>query len=188
MPCRQPINATRSHAPTTLAKVSRRVRKGIRLREVPRPSVWLGERNVLHRSVPWLRSPQAQRVTVSSASSANGKPQIHPHRLGVGVAPVPPSRRGLPSSGRPAARASRFTRSRASCTRSEKVVSATSWRGVKSSPNAFNAVVSTPERLLAQLPRACRFRLPRRLRLSRDGFHLRRRRQDTPVRARPQRR
>ncbi len=103
--------------------------------------------------------------------------QIHPHRLGVGVAPVPPSRSGFLSSGRPAARASRCIRSRASCTRSEKVVSATSWRAVKRSLNSSCRSCRRENRVRVWKNS---LRLPLWLRLDAHRLVLRRRREIDP--------
>ncbi len=111
------------------------VAKWICLRDSPRPSgVLAGQR--LRRARLRVSLPSAERDVVVSRHLLDSECQD---------TPPPPRRRrwrrcrrrarGLPSSGRPAASASRFTRSRASCTRSEKVVSATSWRGVKRSPH-----------------------------------------------------
>ena len=72
-------------------------------------------------------------------------PNTHPTASAYAVAPVPPSRRGTPSSGNPAATASRRMRSRASLTRSEKVVSATNWRSVKRSAKVVMPYCCTSE-------------------------------------------
>ena len=85
-----------------------------------------------HRVV--LGAPRSKRRSVvSKATNRHG--QIHCNRIGVGCGTGAAGIERSTVVGRPAAKASRVTRSRASCTRSEKVVKATSWRGVKRSPN-----------------------------------------------------
>ncbi|MCY1526296.1 hypothetical protein D9M68_613050 [compost metagenome] len=89
-----------------------------------RPKVFLAcSRRLAHAHNDELRS--------ATLSIANAK--YTPNASAYAVAPAPSFSRGS-SSGRPAANASALILAMASSTRSEKVVSATSWRGVKRSP------------------------------------------------------
>ena len=160
--------------------------EGIRLREIP------NHRNACRpKSVAtiFLESGPMHRC-MSQIVAAFDRPQTPntppPHRH----TPSRQCRRrreACPSSGRPAARASRFTRSRASCTRSEKVVSATSWRGVKRSP-----YVRQPVELASEISAGSSD-------IATSGFHVRLRAAgqwlpspasaaDRPARAHPRRR
>ena len=111
------------------AKLACESPKRIRLRKVP------GHRNGLTtESACGLRfialSTKSQIDDCRSQQLAQRKSQVGRHRVGIGVARCRRvKRRGV--VGKPAARASASTFSRASATRSENVVSATSWRGVK---------------------------------------------------------
>ena len=87
------------------------------------------------RSTRVCESCHRQRLLHVSVVRLTERAKYVPTASPYAVAPVPPSRRNLASFARPAATASRCTRSRACCTKSEKVVSATIWRGVKRSPH-----------------------------------------------------
>ena len=110
-------------------KIASSISDGVALPIAPRPSEWLVVRT------PVRVSPRCVFQTLRVAERLACRPRTNARYTltasAYAVAPVPPSRSAAPSSGRPAARASCCTRSRASPTRSEKVVSATSWRSVK---------------------------------------------------------
>ena len=115
-----------------ISETAARVRKRVRLREIPHHRNRLPCKGLAKRRLD--RSSMMRSTTRYSSSSTTANARYTATASAYAVAPVPPSRRDVASSCRSArARASRFTRSRASCTRSEKVVSATSWRAVKRS-------------------------------------------------------
>ena len=114
----------------------------------------------LYPTVHGIMSTCQEQIVDQFCDLSTAKPSIPP-RIRICGRTVAASGEALPSSGKPAASASRFTRSRASCTKSENVVSATSWRGVKRSRQRRHAVL-LDAKASAVLGKSV-FRLPCRL-------------------------
>ena len=126
------------------------------LQHSPKSLEWLDDQTLreLHdptfpstKCLPYLPIWSTEKIKYTPTASA------------YAVAPVPPARRGTPSSGSPAATASSRMRSRASPTRSLNVVSATNWRSVNRSAKVVSPYSET---LTRHLPASSVLWLPHR--------------------------